>query len=92
MNRGLVRWIFGIGKKSGAVGWSRHEPLRGSQRTRTSASFPIIAVAKSATSTLTLEVKDKRGFIYIWIKYVGIYGNRLGDKLYLCLMRQFIIP
>ena len=88
MNRGLVMWIFGLGKKSGAVRWSRHEPLRGSQRTTKSASFPIIAVAKSAESTLTLEVKDQKGFIYIWIKYVGIYGNRLGDKLYLCLMGQ----
>ncbi len=88
MNRGLVRWIFGLGRKSGAVRWSAHEPLRDSQRTATSASSPIIAVAKSATSTLTLEVKDKKGFIYIWIKYVGIYGNRLGDKLYLCLMGQ----
>ncbi len=88
MNRGLVRWIFGIGKKSGAVGWRRHEPLRGSQRKTKSVSSPIIAVAKSATSTLTLEVKDKRGLIYIWIKYVGIYGNTLEDKLYLCLMRQ----
>ena len=88
MNRGLVRWIFGLGKKSGAVRWSVHEPLRGSQRTTTSASSPIIAVAKSVTSTLTLEVKDKKGFIYIWIKYVEIYGNRLEDKLYLCLMGQ----
>ncbi len=65
MNRGLVRWIFGIGKKSGAVGWRRHEPLRGSQRKTKSVSSPIIAVAKSATSTLTLEVKGKRIYLYM---------------------------